>query len=54
VDGAQENTLDTTAAGGAMSDPVGTTSVLVRLYECNFQFGTARDDGSDIRFGRRR
>ncbi len=43
-------TLDTTAAGGAISEPVGTATVLVRLYEGNFQFGTARDDGSDIRF----
>ena len=43
-------TLDTTAAGGAISDPIGTATVLVRLYEGNFQFGTARDDGSDIRF----
>ena len=43
-------TLDTTAAGGAITDPIGTTTVLVRLYEGNFQFGTAREDGSDIRF----
>ena len=43
-------TLDTTATGGAISDPIGTTTVLVRLYEGNFPFGTARDDGSDIRF----
>ena len=43
-------TIDTTAAGGAVSDPVGTATVLVRLYEGNFQFGTAREDGSDIRF----
>ena len=43
-------TLDTTAAGGAISEPVGTATVLVRLYEGNFQFGTAREDGSDIRF----
>lgn len=41
-------TLDTSAAG--ITDPVGTTAVLVRLHEGNFQFAGAREDGSDIRF----
>jgi biopolymer transport protein ExbB len=41
-------TVDTGAAG--IKDPVGTTAVLVRLHEGNFQFAGAREDGSDIRF----
>src|SRR6201996_6266713 len=40
-------TIDTTANGGAISDPIGTTPVLIRLSD--FNFGAARDDGSDIR-----
>ncbi len=43
-------TLDTTAAGGAITDPIGGAVVLLRLYDGNFQFGAAREDGSDIRF----
>lgn len=37
-------------AAGSIAEPIGTTVVLVRLYEGNFQFGSAREDGSDIRF----
>ncbi|MEI9999458.1 MAG: DUF2341 domain-containing protein [Verrucomicrobiota bacterium] len=40
-------TLDTTATGGAITDPIGTTVVLIRLSD--FNFGAAKDDGSDIR-----
>jgi biopolymer transport protein ExbB len=40
-------TIDTSANGGAISDPIGTTPVLVRLAD--FDFGAAKDDGSDIR-----
>jgi biopolymer transport protein ExbB len=40
-------TIDTSAAGGAISDPIGTTPVLIRLAD--FDFGAAKDDGSDIR-----
>ncbi|MGD1019851.1 MAG: DUF2341 domain-containing protein [Verrucomicrobiia bacterium] len=43
-------TLDTTATGMAISDPIGTTPVLIRLHAGNFQFDGAREDGSDIRF----
>ncbi len=43
-------TLDTTTTGGAISDPIGTTPVLIRLHAGNFQFDAAREDGSDIRF----
>lgn len=42
-------TLDTSAKGGAISDPIGTTSVLLRLHDGNFQFGLAKEDGGDIR-----
>lgn len=41
-------TLDTGAAG--ITEPIGTTAVLVRLHEGNFQFAGAKEDGSDIRF----
>ena len=40
-------TLDTSPTGGAVSDPIGTTPVLIRLAD--FNFGAAKDDGSDIR-----
>jgi biopolymer transport protein ExbB len=39
--------IDTGATGGAISDPIGTTPVLIRLAD--FDFGSAKDDGSDIR-----
>jgi biopolymer transport protein ExbB len=40
-------TIDTSATGGAITDPIGTTPVLIRLAD--FDFGSAKDDGSDIR-----
>jgi biopolymer transport protein ExbB len=40
-------TIDTTANAGGISDPIGTTQVLIRLSD--FNFGAAKDDGSDIR-----
>ena len=43
-------TLDTTTTGAAISDPIGTTPVLIRLHAGDFQFDAAREDGSDIRF----
>ncbi len=43
-------TVDTSAAGGAITDPVGSAVVLVRLFDGNFQFAAAKEDGSDIRF----
>ena len=43
-------TLDTTATGVAITDPIGTTPVLIRLHPGNFQFDAAKEDGSDIRF----
>jgi biopolymer transport protein ExbB len=40
-------TIDTSANGGGITDPIGTTPVLIRLSD--FNFGAARDDGTDIR-----
>jgi biopolymer transport protein ExbB len=33
----------------AGSEPVGTTAVLLRLHDGNFNFGAAKEDGSDLR-----
>ena len=44
----QKLTLDTGAA--AITDATGGVTVLVRLFDGNFQFAGARDDGSDLRF----
>lgn len=43
-------TLDTSDKGVAITDPMGTTQVLVRLHDGNFQFAGSKEDGSDIRF----
>ncbi len=43
-------TVDATSNGIAVSDPIGTSPVLVRLHDGNFQFLSAKEDGSDIRF----
>ncbi len=43
-------TVDTTPAGAAINEPIGTAVVLVRLYDGNFQFGSSKEDGGDIRF----
>lgn len=43
-------TLDTTAAGGGIVEPIGTTAVLLRLHDGDFQFPAAKEDGSDLRF----
>lgn len=41
-------TVDPVAAN--IGDQIGTAVVLLRLYDGNFQFSSAREDGSDIRF----
>ena len=38
------------ASGAGITDPIGTTPVLVRLHVGNFRFGAAKEDGSDLRF----
>lgn len=43
-------TLDTSSAGAAIADPIGTTPVLVRLHVGNFRFAAAKDDAGDLRF----
>jgi biopolymer transport protein ExbB len=43
-------TVDASSAGGAITDPIGTTPILIRLHDGDFQFASARDDGSDLRF----
>ena len=42
--------IDTTGKGLSISEPIGTTAVLVRLHDGVFSFLSARDDGSDLRF----
>lgn len=42
--------IDTSAAGANITDPIGTTPVLVRLHAGNFRFDAAKEDGSDLRF----
>jgi len=46
----QKITLDTGANAAALTESAGPTTVLVRLSDSNFQFSSARDDGSDLRF----
>lgn len=43
-------TVDTTATGVPITDPIGSTQVLIRLHDGNFQFVNAKEDASDIRF----
>jgi biopolymer transport protein ExbB len=44
----QKLTLDTSAV--TLADGAGSVTVLVRLFDGNFQFAGAREDGSDLRF----
>ncbi len=43
-------TIDTGKTGSEISEPAGTALVLVRLHQGNFNFGGAKEDGSDLRF----
>lgn len=43
-------TIDTSATGTPIAGPIGGATVLVRLHDGNFQFESAKEDGSDIRF----
>ncbi|MGJ4944854.1 DUF2341 domain-containing protein [Bradyrhizobium sp. HKCCYLS1011] len=43
-------TIDASAAGANITDPIGTTPILVRLHPGNFRFSATKDDGSDLRF----
>jgi biopolymer transport protein ExbB len=42
--------IDASSAGAGITDPIGTTPVLIRLDVSNFTFDSANPDGSDIRF----
>jgi biopolymer transport protein ExbB len=46
----QPMTLDTGADAAALTEATGPATVLVRLSDTNFQFASAREDGSDLRF----
>ncbi len=43
-------TIDASATGANITDAIGTTPVLIRLHTGNFRFGSAKEDGSDLRF----
>src|SRR5260370_27598174 len=43
-------TLDMTSTGTVISDPIGTSAILIRLHDGDFQFANGKDDGSDLRF----
>jgi biopolymer transport protein ExbB len=43
-------TIDASASGANITDPIGTVPFLVRLHVGNFRFSQAKDDGSDLRF----
>lgn len=43
-------TLDAGPQGAGAADPIGTSPVLLRLHEGNFQFAAAAEDGGDLRF----
>jgi biopolymer transport protein ExbB len=43
-------TIDASATGANVTDPIGAAPVLVRLHMGNFRFSSAKEDGSDLRF----
>jgi biopolymer transport protein ExbB len=43
-------TVDTTDNGVPVTDQIGTATILVRLHDGNFDFSSAKEDGSDLRF----
>jgi biopolymer transport protein ExbB len=43
-------TVDLSPTGGAITGPVGTTPILIRLHDGDFQFAAAQENGSDLRF----
>ncbi|MDB6073665.1 MAG: biopolymer transporter ExbB [Verrucomicrobiaceae bacterium] len=43
-------TIDTTDKGSAITAPVGTAPLLIRLHDGDFNFLAAKEDGSDLRF----
>ncbi|MEI8292393.1 MAG: DUF2341 domain-containing protein [bacterium] len=43
-------TIDTSKTGFEITEPIGTATILLRLHQGNFDFSTAKEDGTDIRF----
>ncbi len=43
-------TVDATAGGGNITEPIGSSTVLLRLYDANFTFASAKEDLGDLRF----
>jgi biopolymer transport protein ExbB len=43
-------TIDTTATGLPITDPIGSAPVLIRLHDGDFRFSYAKPDGTDLRF----
>lgn len=43
-------TVDTTATGVPISEPIGSAPVLLRLHDGDFRFSYAKPDGTDLRF----
>jgi biopolymer transport protein ExbB len=43
-------TVDTSDNGVPLPDAAGTATVVVRLHDGNFDFASAKEDGSDLRF----
>ncbi|MGY3450486.1 DUF2341 domain-containing protein [Bradyrhizobium sp. USDA 4353] len=42
--------IDASASGANITDPIGTVPMLVRLHSGNFRFSATKEDGSDLRF----
>src|SRR4051812_513844 len=42
--------IDTSDKGAAISEPIGSTAVLIRLHDGNFNFAAVKEDASDLRF----
>src|SRR5262245_44527013 len=42
--------LDTTKSGVAIPEVIGGATALIRLHDGNFDFASAKEDGSDVRF----
>src|ERR1700761_5899451 len=43
-------TADAGPKGANVTSPIGRTQILIRLHSGNFNFATAKDDGTDLRF----
>ena len=48
--GRKQFTVDTSANGASITEPIGPAAVLIRLHTGNFKLDAAKEDGSDLRF----